>query len=202
MAHTTPNMLHSVYGHIMADRDRQITDALNDKLENILAPKSVHMAAKSAMEEMNNQTGMLGGNYKKLVGAGDGSIEKHEMPACSAYKNAKGLDPQISRDQLELPAIKMTAEDHAMTASFRNSSKAVLYRAKQEAFIASGNMHAAIQMDIDDIRMLFGDKYDKAIAEALVYAAQKGWWNPWAENTGIWNQIIESMGLSLEEIVP
>ena len=35
MGHTTPNMLHTVYGHIMADRDRQITTALNEKLEKM-----------------------------------------------------------------------------------------------------------------------------------------------------------------------
>ena len=35
MGHTTPTMLHSVYGHIMADRDRQITSALNEELEKM-----------------------------------------------------------------------------------------------------------------------------------------------------------------------
>lgn len=35
MGHTTPTMLHTVYGHIMADRDRQITAALNDELEKM-----------------------------------------------------------------------------------------------------------------------------------------------------------------------
>ncbi len=173
----------------------------NSTLEDILSPKSVHMAAKSAMEELNGQTGTMGGNYKKLTGSGDGTIEKHEIPSCSAYKKAKGIDPQTNRDQLELPAIKMSAEDHALTASYRNSSGAIAYRAQQEAFIAHGNMHSAIMMDIDNIHTLFAGKYDRAIAEALVYAAQKGWWRPWAENTGLWNQIIESMGLSLEEIM-
>lgn len=35
MGHTTTNMLRTVYGHIMQDRDRQITAALNGKLENM-----------------------------------------------------------------------------------------------------------------------------------------------------------------------
>ena len=35
MGHTTPNMLHTVYGHIMRDRDREITDSLNDRLETM-----------------------------------------------------------------------------------------------------------------------------------------------------------------------
>ncbi len=173
----------------------------NKALEEILTPKSVHIAAKDAWEEINGQTGVLGGNYKKLTGAGDGTIEKHEIPACSSYKAGEGLDPQLSREQLELPAIKMSKEDHALTASFRNSTNAIKYRGEQAALIAKGNMQAAIQMDIDNIRSLFGNKYDKGIAEAIVYAIQKGWWNPWTENTGIWNQIIESMGLSLEEIM-
>ena len=35
MGHTTANMLHTVYGHIMKDRDREITDSLNDRLETM-----------------------------------------------------------------------------------------------------------------------------------------------------------------------
>lgn len=35
MGHTTTNMLRTVYGHIMQDRDRAITDALNGKLETM-----------------------------------------------------------------------------------------------------------------------------------------------------------------------
>lgn len=35
MGHTTTNMLHTVYGHIMADRDRQITESLNARLETM-----------------------------------------------------------------------------------------------------------------------------------------------------------------------
>lgn len=35
MGHATPHMLRKVYGHIMQDRDQEITDALNCKLENM-----------------------------------------------------------------------------------------------------------------------------------------------------------------------
>lgn len=35
MGHTTTNMLHSVYGHIMKDRDQEITATLNDRLETL-----------------------------------------------------------------------------------------------------------------------------------------------------------------------
>lgn len=35
LGHKTPNMLRRVYGHMMADRDREITDALNSKLETM-----------------------------------------------------------------------------------------------------------------------------------------------------------------------
>ena len=149
---------------------------INDSLESILAPKSVHLAAENAMKEVNGQTGMVGGNYKKLTGSGDWSTEKHEMPSCSAYKEAKGLDPKTQREQLELPAIKMETTDHRMTASCGNSSDALAYRLKQAQLIRDGNMHAAIQMDIDDITSKFGTKYNEEIQQMLKYAQQMGWW--------------------------
>jgi hypothetical protein len=42
-----------------------------------------------------------------------------------------------------------------------------LYRSKQAALISNGKFGAAIQLDIDDIRKKFDDKYDEAILEML-----------------------------------
>lgn len=46
------------------------------------------------------------------------------------------------------------------------------YRARQQALIAEGRFAEAMQMDINDARLLFGDKYDIAIQEMLEYASQ------------------------------
>lgn len=171
----------------------------NTVLEDILAPKSVYMAAKSAVREMNSQTGLSGGSYKQLSTNRNASEEVHETPAFSAYNKANKIE---NGTRGELPAIKMSAEDHAQTASYGNSKAAIQYRDSQAKLIAKGNMHAAIQMDIDDLTTKFGTKYNDEIQQMLVYAIKKGWWKPWAENTGIWSLIMESMDLTLEEIEP
>ena len=67
------------------------------------------------------------------------------------------------------PAIKMEKEDHRQTASCGNSREAREYRAQQQKLIEQGEFREALQMDIDDIRDKFGDKYDDAIAEMLKY---------------------------------
>lgn len=67
------------------------------------------------------------------------------------------------------PAIKMEKEDHRQTASWGNSREAREYRAMQKELIDSGKFREAIQMDIDDIRGKFGNKYDGAISEMMKY---------------------------------
>ena len=144
-----------------------------ESVESILSPKSVHQAAECAWREVNNQTGALGGRYGDMTNPGDGSLNKHETPAFEAYNKANGI---TNGQRGELPAIKMDAGDHRMTASFGNSNDAAAYRLQQTQYIAEGNMHAAIQMDIDDITSKFGTKYNDAIQQMLEYAQQMGWW--------------------------
>ena len=143
----------------------------SDKLESILAPKSVHMAAKNAIAEKNGQVGALGGKYEDL--ANSNNTERHEMPARSSYKEGKGL---IEYERKDLPTIKMDAADHRQTASWGNSREAVAYRNRQANLISQGNVHDAIQMDIDDITSKFGTKYNDHIQQMLDYAKQMGWW--------------------------
>lgn len=142
-------------------------------LESILAPKSIHQAAETAMRELNGQTGVMGGKYGELTTPGDGSMHRHEMPSHDAYDKAYNI---IDGKRGELPAIKMSAADHRMTASCGNSVEAIAYREKQALLIAQGNMKAAIQMDIDDITSKFGTKYNDAIEEMLEYAKTIGGW--------------------------
>lgn len=142
-------------------------------LENVLSPQSMHEAARQAMLELNGQTGALGGSYNSLSNNGDGSTQKHEIPAFSAVEKAIGVS---SREEAGLPAIKMSAEDHRMTASFGASTDAKAYREIQAGLIQKGNFHDAIQMDIDDLTSKFGTKYADAISQMLDYAKQMGWW--------------------------
>ena len=97
-----------------------------------------------------------------LNGSEGERYEVHHMPADSASRLERG----------DGPAIKMEKEDHRQTASCGMSREAREYREKQKELIEQGKFREALQMDIDDIREKFGDKYDDAIQEMLEYVDQ------------------------------
>lgn len=105
----------------------------------------------------------LGGSYEDVKIPGEGlKKEVHHMP---------------SNDSTELcfgdgPTIKMDIADHRKTASCGNSMEARNYREMQRKFIEKNEFRKALQMDIDDIKEKFGDKYDEAISEMLEYVAE------------------------------
>ncbi len=104
--------------------------------------------------------GKKGGSYSEVFKEGEGDkSEVHHMPADSTT--------DLNRD--DGPAIKMDKADHRQTASCGSSNEAREYRAKQKELVEQGKFREALQMDIDDIRDKFGDKYDDAIAEMLEY---------------------------------
>lgn len=70
------------------------------------------------------------------------------------------------------PAIRMDKEDHRETASCGNSREAREYRERQKELIDDGKFEEAVNMDIEDIREKFGDKYDDAINEMLEYVEE------------------------------
>ena len=145
----------------------------NKTIESILAPKSIHEAARQAMLELNGQTGAVGGSYNSLVNNGDGSSQKHEMPSFESYKKATGVN---TRKDAALPAVKISAEDHRMTASYGYSADSIAYRQRQEQLVSAGRYQEAIQMDIDDLTAKFGTKYAKEISQMIEYAKEIGWW--------------------------
>jgi len=104
-----------------------------------------------------------GGRYR-LVRAANRGGDVHHMPA----RSVSGLGVENG------PAIWMETRDHARTASFDNIPGARDHRERQRRLIAQGRMREAIQMDIDDIRRLFPNKYDEAINQMLEYARQAG----------------------------
>lgn len=101
-----------------------------------------------------------GGAYKDLPNKE--GFEKHHMPADSTTDLPYG----------DGPCINMERSDHRLTASCGNSIEAQEYREAQRQLVSEGKFKEALQMDIDDIKDKFGDKYDKAIEELKEYTAK------------------------------
>ncbi|MDR0916488.1 MAG: hypothetical protein LBN02_04795 [Oscillospiraceae bacterium] len=100
-----------------------------------------------------------GGAYKVVKKYVTEDQEVHHVPAAST----NGLE---FRDG---PSIAMEKADHRLTKSWGNSNDAQDYRKKQNEYVERGEFTSAVQMDIDDIRSRFGDKYDDAISEMNEY---------------------------------
>lgn len=98
----------------------------------------------------------LGGRYDELDAQG-GLYEKHHMPADSVNDLSRGKGPCILMD----PA------DHRKTASWGRGRAAQQYRALQRQLIEQGRFDDATMMDIDNIRGLFGNKYDEHILQMI-----------------------------------
>ena len=86
----------------------------------------------------------------------------HHAPANSVSPYSKG----------EGPGIRMETQDHMDTASWGRAKKAEQYRQKQKELIDQGKFMEAQQMDLDDVRGKFGDKYDDAIQQMLDYTKE------------------------------
>lgn len=102
----------------------------------------------------------IGGSYSDVKKTSNG--EKHEV-----HHMPSDFASDLPRD--DGPCIKMNKEDHRLTASYGNSKEAREYRDIQKRLIEEGKFREALQMDIDDIRDKFGDKYDEAIDQMLDY---------------------------------
>lgn len=102
-----------------------------------------------------------GGSYRRLRAKYPGNIEIHHMPA----------DQASPLHENNGPAIPLPKAEHEITASYGNSASAIAYRQKQYDLIREGRFEEAQQMDIDDIREKFGNKYDKHIEEMRNYTA-------------------------------
>ncbi|MFI3253575.1 MAG: hypothetical protein R3Y63_04435 [Eubacteriales bacterium] len=99
-------------------------------------------------------------NYREKLKESDGTTQEvHHMPADSISELSRG----------DGPAIVMEKADHRQTASCGNSLEAREYREQQAELIKEGKFREAVQMDIDDIREKFGDKYDSEIADMEKY---------------------------------
>lgn len=84
---------------------------------------------------------------------------RHHIPA-------KSVSPYSSNRS---PALLMDKEDHWATKSWGSGRAAQTYRATQQTLIKQGRFDEAQQMDINDIRSQFGNKYDQGLKQATQY---------------------------------
>lgn len=112
-------------------------------------------AFKSKTDTSVNNT-YKGGAYKDIDAPG---LKKHHIPADSVSPYSRGKGPVISMDPT----------DHRLTASWGNKPTAKIFRAQQNDLIRTGRLLNAQQMDVDNVRNLFGNKYDSAIEELQTY---------------------------------
>jgi RHS repeat-associated protein len=98
-----------------------------------------------------------GGAHGKVKGIPGN--ESHHMPADSVSPIPKNKGPATS----------MEIDDHRQTASWGNSKEASAYRKRQKELIDEGKFKEAQEMDINDVKSKFGDKYDDGIKEMQDY---------------------------------
>jgi hypothetical protein len=107
-------------------------------------------------QEKEKITRVLGGAYKEVPA--DGGHVHHVPPkSVSTYSKYKS------------PALRMEAKDHVKTSSYGFSERSRLYRQKQRELIDKDRFLEAQQMNIDDIRLIFGDKYDEGVKQMQEY---------------------------------
>lgn len=112
-------------------------------------------------------TRQLGGSYR--------DVREHSSNA--GWRGEVHHMPANSTSPLHMdrgPAIWMSKKDHARTESHGSRPGGVVYRQRQRELIDAGMFKEAFEMDVENIRSLFGKKYDKAIVQARRYAREQG----------------------------
>ncbi|MBW8754130.1 MAG: hypothetical protein JF595_08240 [Sphingomonadales bacterium] len=123
-----------------------------------LARRAAEQVAEGAAREFIQ----LGGAYRDIKGLP--GHEAHHTPG-------KAISPHSEGDG---PAISMLKDDHRGMLTSRGGTKGKTFRNDQSEHIARGDFAAAMQMDIDQVRSLFGNKYDDAIEQMLKYSKDRG----------------------------
>ncbi len=118
----------------------------------------------SISNQDDDESPILGGSYRQVRDANAGG-QVHHIPADS-------ISPLPKDDG---PGIFMTTPDHQRTGSWGRGADQRAYRNKQKQLIDNQGWDGfkdAMQMDIDDLRKNFGDKYDPGINQALGYVRE------------------------------
>ncbi|MFD6891846.1 RHS repeat-associated core domain-containing protein [Streptomyces sp. NPDC059957] len=130
------------------------------------------LIAKGCTEDGGWYSGMQPANLKKPDGSRvtDVDMEINHIPAKASYShldepgfktNKRGGGAGMG------PSIRMEYDDHRAVTSTGSGADSVQWRADQRALIDSGRWDLAMKMDIDEIRDLYGDKYDTHIADMV-----------------------------------
>ena len=69
----------------------------------------------------------------------------------------------------EGPVLRMDKEDHKDVSSTGSGGDAIMWRYRQAMLIREGKFLDAMKMDIEEIRDMFGDKYQEGIEQMLTY---------------------------------
>ncbi|WP_327190863.1 DUF6531 domain-containing protein [Streptomyces xinghaiensis] len=126
----------------------------------------------------------LGGWYSGLLPANlkndDGSrrtnvdMEVNHIPAKASYSHLNEPGFKVAQTGKRKgkgagmgPSIRMDEADHRRLTSTGSGKASDLWRARQRALIDSGRWDQAMKMDIDEIRTLYGNKYDTHIADMI-----------------------------------
>jgi filamentous hemagglutinin len=117
---------------------------------------------KSKRSSSDGDNEVKGGPHKETTKPVNDGLDSHHCPAKDCYKG----NLLSSKDG---PAIKIDPADHRKTASYGSSPEAKAYRQKQKELVDQGKFKEAQQMDVDDIRSKFGNKYDDAIKQMTEY---------------------------------
>ncbi|OMH25755.1 RHS repeat-associated core domain-containing protein [Motiliproteus sp. MSK22-1] len=119
-----------------------------------------------------------GGRHGTIYKGGNAcNRDSHHIPGKASYpgrKNRRNINGGISNDD-NLPAIQMDRSDHKGTISNGSGKTAKIYRNIQNKLIRAGMFGEAFALDVFDIRIQNGDKYDTAIAEAAAWAKCMGY---------------------------
>jgi len=105
--------------------------------------------------------GELRNSVEKSVDGTSARLEVNHVPAKSVLRD-------FGFSEREGPAIEMERSDHRGCASTGSSREAVQHRQEQRELCNQGKFQEALQTDVDDIRVKYGDKYDSALNQAWV----------------------------------
>lgn len=113
------------------------------------------------------------GASQKLIQLGGAFRDIHGMPGYHAHHNlGRAISPLSVGDG---PSIAMLAKDHQTLVSSRAGKAAEAFRKEQADLLSKGDIEGAIQLDINDIKKRFGNRYDDSIAQMLKYSRDKGY---------------------------
>ncbi|MFE7597461.1 DUF6531 domain-containing protein [Streptomyces sp. NPDC057494] len=129
------------------------------------------LIAKGCTEDGGWYSGLQPANLKNDDGTRrtDVDMEINHIPAKDSYSHLDqaGFRKTKSGGAGMGPAIRMEYDDHRGVTSTGSSKESDQWRADQRALIDQGRWDEAMMMDINEIRELYGDKYDTHIADMI-----------------------------------